>query len=468
VVQVFEFDQVDGQYYLAMELVRGRHLGLVVERAREAGLRLGLPRTLHLIGEAAKALAYVHRVGDGGRPLGLVHRDVSPHNLLLSFEGEVKLADFGIARAMSLAGLTEPGTLKGKIAYMAPEQAAGGPVDARADVFSLGVILWELCAGRRLFARDSEAAALAAVLSGPPPSPPSGWNEAVPPELDAIVLAALERDPARRTSSAEEIERALSALLLRMAQAPQDWDLRSFMHRLWPQGVTPAPAGQMEETQVRPPPGELPRPEAAAPAPETPSPEAADGTAATRTIARAGPAAGWRIGAAALAVAATFAIAGGVALRWRSRVPPRVDGDPLVAPHSPAPAGAPREPPSTPAPQADPGAAVPPGSGFAGPEPEPGAAEPDPEHSRSASDAGAPEPSREDGTRSPGVLYVNATPWARILVDGRPMGETPLTLSLSAGKHRVRAVHPSYGSSDTVIEIRAGRRVSWTPSLRRE
>src|SRR5512142_755992 len=205
VVQVFEFDQVDGQYYLAMELVRGRHLGLVAERAREAGVRMGLPRTVHVIAEAAKALAYVHRVGEGGRPLGLVHRDVSPHNLLLSFEGEVKLADFGIARAMSLAGLTEPGTLKGKIAYMAPEQAAGEPVDARADVFSLGVILWELCAGRRLFARDSEAATLTALLGTEPISPPSAWNEAVPPELDAAVLAAVERSRERRTASAEEL-----------------------------------------------------------------------------------------------------------------------------------------------------------------------------------------------------------------------------------------------------------------------
>ncbi|WP_059439523.1 serine/threonine-protein kinase, partial [Anaeromyxobacter sp. PSR-1] len=252
VVQVFEFDQVDGRYYIAMELVRGRHLGQVVERAREAGVRLGLARAVHACAEVARGLSYAHRLADGGRPLGLVHRDVSPHNVLVSFEGEVKLADFGIARAMSQGGLTDPGTVKGKLAYMAPEQARGAPLDARADVFALGVVLWELCAGRRLFARDSEAATLAAVLEGAPPPPPSAWNDEVPPELDALVLAALERDPANRTASAGELATALSRVLLRLAQAPEDWDLRALMHRLWPDGAA-APAGPgSQPTRVQP------------------------------------------------------------------------------------------------------------------------------------------------------------------------------------------------------------------------
>jgi serine/threonine-protein kinase len=116
VVQVLDFDQVDGRYYIAMELVRGHHLGRVVERARELGVRLGVPRAVHVGAEIARALAYAHRLADRGRPLELVHRDVSPHNVLVSFEGEVKLADFGIARAMGQAGLTAPGTLKGKLA----------------------------------------------------------------------------------------------------------------------------------------------------------------------------------------------------------------------------------------------------------------------------------------------------------------------------------------------------------------
>ncbi len=252
VVQVFEFDQVDGCHYIAMELVRGRHLGQVAERARELGLRLGLARAVHAGAEVAKGLAYAHRLADRGRPLGLVHRDVSPHNVLVSFEGEVKLADFGIARAMSQAGLTAPGTLKGKLAYMAPEQARGAAVDARADVFSLGVVLWELCAGRRLFARDAEAATLAALLDPAPPSPPSAWNEAVPPELDAVILGALEKDAARRTGSAQALATALASVLLRLARSPDDWDLRALMHRLWPDEAAAAPGPSLDATRVRP------------------------------------------------------------------------------------------------------------------------------------------------------------------------------------------------------------------------
>jgi tRNA A-37 threonylcarbamoyl transferase component Bud32 len=458
VVQVFEFDQVDGQYYLAMELVQGRHLGQVVERARELGLRLGLPRAVHVAAEAAKALAYVHRVSDGGRPLGLVHRDVSPHNLLVSFEGEVKLADFGIARAMSLAGLTEPGTLKGKTAYMAPEQAGGGPVDGRADVYSLGVVLWELCTGRRLFARETEAATLAAVLGGPPPSPPSAWNEAVPPELDAVVLGALEREPARRTASADELGAALLALLLRLAASPQDWDLRPFMQRLWPDGTEPRPAPLAEPTAVRAPAGEGAGPGAApVPAPAAPG----EGTAATRTLpplrrrrAR------WPAAALALLVAAGAGLA---ALRRPGSLPPASLPDRAAAP---APAPAPEQQPEPAAaasspPSAEP--AAPPAGAAAAP------AQGGVEDGSSAGPAGpgGEAASTEDGTQRPGSLYVNATPWARIAVNGKPVGETPLTLMLPPGRHRVRATHPSYGAREIVLEIRPGRRSSWVPNLQR-
>ena len=131
VVQVFDFDQVDGRYYIAMEFVHGHTLRRVVERCREAGLRFGLARSVHVGAEVAKALAYAHRPQQEGGAAGIVHRDVSPQNVLVSFEGEVKLTDFGIARALGASGLTDPGTVKGKLAYMAPEQARGERVDAR-------------------------------------------------------------------------------------------------------------------------------------------------------------------------------------------------------------------------------------------------------------------------------------------------------------------------------------------------
>ena len=251
VVQVFDFDQADGRHYLAMELVRGRTLREVLDRARARGLRLGLGRAVEVGLAVARALSYAHRLEEGGRPLGLVHRDVSPQNVLVSFEGEVKLADFGIARALG-AEETVPGTLKGKLAYMAPEQARGEPVDARADLFALGAVLWELCAGRRLFAREGDAATLGALLSGEPVSPPSSWNEAVPPELDALVLSALARDPALRTPTAEALATGLAQVRTRLAADGADLDLRGFMARLWPEGDAERPGASVEpEPQAR-------------------------------------------------------------------------------------------------------------------------------------------------------------------------------------------------------------------------
>jgi serine/threonine-protein kinase len=238
IVQVFDFDQVDGRYYIAMEFVRGRTLLEIMDACRERGLWLDLPQSLHVCVQVGNALSYAHRLTDGGRPLALVHRDVSPQNVLVSFEGEVKLADFGIAHAMGASGMTAPGIVKGKVAYMAPEQARAERVDPRADVFALGVVAWELCTGNDLFARDSDAASLAAVL-GPQPviAPPSNWNPKVSPELDRAVMAALERDRERRTGTAEDLATQLSEALLRVVKSSADTDLRKLMRRLWPEGA---------------------------------------------------------------------------------------------------------------------------------------------------------------------------------------------------------------------------------------
>ncbi|MGC3997212.1 MAG: serine/threonine-protein kinase [Anaeromyxobacter sp.] len=445
VVQVFELDQIDGRYSLAMELVQGRDLARVVERARSLGLRLGVARAVHLAAQVATALAYVHRLAEGGQPLGLVHRDVSPHNVLVSFEGEVKLADFGIARAMGGAGLTAPGTVKGKVAYMAPEQARGEPLDGRADVFALGVILWELCAGRRLFARETDAATLTALLDGPPPSPPSAWNESVPAELDEVVLGALERDPARRPTS-EALAGALGAALLRLAGSPADWDLRAFMHRLWPEGT--AGSGPREPTKVRPPP----------PAP-TPPPQ--EPTSATRTAAPIPRARRPRraLAAAAAALAACALLAG----LW-GRARPRAAVEAV--------------PPGASAQAAPPAAATPPVA------PPPTHAAPEDAPARSGEIAAALAAGAEQvspDARAPGVppipaaagaaaartgeLHVIATPWAVVSVGGRVIGETPVTLALPPGRHRVRATHPSYGTREALVEIAAGARTTWNAPL---
>jgi len=474
VVQVFEFDQVDGRYYIAMELVRGRHLGCVVERTREAGVRFGVARAVQIGADVARALAYAHRLSDGGRALGLVHRDVSPHNVLVSFEGEVKLADFGIARAMDGAGLTDPGTVKGKVAYMPPEQARGASVDARADVFSLGVVLWELCAGRRLFARDSDAATVAAVLSDEPISPPSAWNDEVPPELDATILGALERDRDRRIASAQDLATALATVVMRIARSPEDVDLRVFMHRLFGAEVAALQAAPPEPTRVRA------IPMAGEPAADA-SAEAYE--AATRTAlvtGRRGRKQRWAIVGVVVAGAAVAAIA--IASRRPHAGLPTTtttsptatateETDARAAVHpEPFDSGAAERPLrsgqaeskgplATATASASPTAIVPPSP----PAPAGGEGRGEGAHVPPSARplASAPElgalavPAASSGE---GLLSVNATPWGLLRVDGHAVGDTPQEIRLPAGRHRVRLERKGQHPVDVVVTVKAGVR----------
>ncbi|HEY7726537.1 MAG TPA: protein kinase, partial [Anaeromyxobacteraceae bacterium] len=341
-------------------------------------------------------------------------------------------ADFGIARALGAVEATAPGTVKGKLGYMAPEQARGEPVDGRADLFALGVVLWELCAGRRLFARDGDAATLAALLGGDPVAPPSRWNEEVPPDLDAVLLRALERDPAHRLSSAAELEGALGAVRLRIARGPDDLDLRSLMWRLWPEG--PEPSREHEPTRVM---------------------AGADDADAVET--ETAPSAVGRVPWAAAAAAAVLLAAGlgvWVARRSSTSMAPPTSTPAQAA--SPAP-GLPVHPErsgvaGTPAGQEPPLPRTPPAG--------PAAA---PSRPRSGPIGSLALPARESGE---GIVAVNVSPWATLSVDGELLGDTPREVRLPAGAHRLRAVHPRFGSAEILFEVRAGERRAWRPRLR--
>ena len=439
IVQVFDFDEVEGRYYIAMEYVHGRTLRQVWDACREAGLRFGLARAVHVGAEVAKALSHAHRFGEAEG--GIVHRDVSPQNILVSFAGEVKLTDFGIARAMGMGELTEPGTVKGKLAYIAPEQARGEAVDGRADVFSLGVVLWEICAGRRLFARESDAATLEALLSTAPVSRPSEWNEEVPPDLDAAILAALERDPARRTASAQDLAGSLGRAVLELARSPEDIDVRLLMRRLWPDGEVRRPA---EPTVVRP-------------GGASPADAATEPSTRTAPQDRRAPPRGRR--------AAVLLGAGLVALALVTTLGLRALRSASAAPRATTPAAAPDPARSAPPPLPPPAAATAPGDEARRP---PGAP-------AVASTADPPSPGIQvlaerhqlGSLRLPppssgeGILSVNAAPWGRVHLGGRLVGETPLEMRLPAGHYRVRVTHPRLGSVERDLEVRAGRRARW-------
>ena len=232
IVQVYDFGHVSGSYFLAMEYLAGKDLSSLMRflRAAKASVPPGL--AAFIAREAAVGLHYAHTLrGSSGQPLGIVHRDVTPSNIMLLFGGGVKLLDFGIAKAATAASAAgENEGIKGKFGYLAPEQARGADVDGRADVFALGVTLWEMLAGRRLFAGKDELETLRNVLQKPVP-PPSAFRREIPPELDRIVLRALERTIERRYATAEEMARDCDAVL--RDERADGQTLRGFLNDLF-------------------------------------------------------------------------------------------------------------------------------------------------------------------------------------------------------------------------------------------
>jgi len=234
IVQTFEVSEQDGEPFIAMEYLDGQSLGRVASAAARANVPLPTEMVLTIIADVLSALEYAHELRDfDGTPFGIVHRDVSPQNIFWTYEGEIKLVDFGVAKSTHAANETEVGVVKGKVAYMAPEQARGESIDARADVFAVGIVLWELLSGRRLMRGDSAAASLHRVLFEPIPSLAS-----VRPDLDReivrIATRALERDRDARYPSAAEMRADITRLLERM-RAPRRDDLARFVQRLFAQ-----------------------------------------------------------------------------------------------------------------------------------------------------------------------------------------------------------------------------------------
>ena len=210
IVHIFELGAVDGEYFISMEYIRGHDLS---ETMRAIWKTMGPPRpelVAYIGREACRGLNYAHGLTDEhGRLLGMIHRDVSPSNVMLSYEGAVKLLDFGIAKALGDAPeTTKSGTMKGKYAYMAPEQTEGENIDHRSDIFACGIVLHEVLTGRRLFKGNNDVQTIERVRRCEVP-PPSLQNPAVPPELDAIILKALARNPDDRWADAADMANAL-------------------------------------------------------------------------------------------------------------------------------------------------------------------------------------------------------------------------------------------------------------------
>jgi serine/threonine-protein kinase len=213
VVQTLDVVEASGEVLLVMEYVHGEALNRLLQATVRSGEAVPIPIAAAILAAVLHGLAAAHATCDAnGQPLGLVHRDVSPQNILVGVDGTARLLDFGIARALGQRHVTPEGEVRGKIGYMAPEQLSGEPLTARADLYACSVVLWELLTGRRLFLGESEAVTLARVLSYTAP-PPSEFRPEIPVALNRVVLRGLARNPALRYDSATAMAAALEGAL---------------------------------------------------------------------------------------------------------------------------------------------------------------------------------------------------------------------------------------------------------------
>ncbi len=467
VVQVFDFGEVAGRYFIAMEYLEGESLSQFVRLARTTPLSQRV--VLQVMAAAADGLQHAHAFSDGGRPLNIVHRDISPSNIMVTFQGGVKVLDFGIARASDRQqDATETGIVKGKVPYCSPEQLRGDDLDARSDIFALGVVLHELLVGQWLFRREKQLDSVMAVLHADIPKP-SALRPDLDPRLDAVVLKALERDVTKRYQSASELRRDLEAL---MDGPPVRLD--EVMARLF----GPAPSGRRAELATPGPELELSAASAvdvdlgtmAVGPPKPPPPEPPPATLPSRPLPPPSllPKLVMGVGAVALVVLGgvvvklTRAPSGGevpqgvVSLRI-------VDAGPAVVVEVPVvDAGLPLAVVEAPVVQAGVPLAVVEAPVDAGLAVKVVRVVVPPVVVKRPTVVARPAP-------APGTLDVSCAPWCRIFIDGKDVGQvSPLVgYSLPAGKHKLRVEHtPSGHSADKELVIVAGKAAKETLNLR--
>ena len=245
VAQVYDIGKLGDSYFLTMEYVHGETVRAMLQRASALKKPIPLGCVLTIAAGAAAGLHHAHeRIGIDRRPLGIVHRDVSPSNLMVGYEGHVKLVDFGVAKAADRLQETRSGTVKGKISYMSPEQCRGQSLDRRSDLFSLGIVLWEMLTTERLFRRTSDFEAMAAIV-GEAPVRPSSKRAEIPTELDDTVMRLLAKDPADRFQTGEDLLATLEEIAGRSGSVMSAGSLARAMKDLF--GPRPEPWVEFDE-----------------------------------------------------------------------------------------------------------------------------------------------------------------------------------------------------------------------------
>ena len=235
IIRVYDFGQVEESYYLAMEYIFGQNLGAILKKSVTSKIHIPIPIASYLILECCRGLDYAHSLTDSfGNNIGVIHRDISPPNILVSYNGEPKILDFGIAKAVSVAQarVTRSGVLKGKFSYMSPEQARGEDLNPQSDVFSLGIVFWELLSSQSLFYSKDELETLERVRKANVKAP-SKIRKSVPRELDKIVLRALDPKLKKRFSSCREFAEAISQFMDKNYPHTDQRDVAKFMRLLF-------------------------------------------------------------------------------------------------------------------------------------------------------------------------------------------------------------------------------------------
>jgi serine/threonine-protein kinase len=443
IVQVFDLGRAGDELLLVMEYVRGSDLGQLLGRLSERAQPTPAAIAVYLAMEALKGLVYAHERRELDGRTGVIHCDLSPSNLLVSWAGEVKIGDFGVAQALDVARRRRTSTsVMGKVRYLAPEQLTGDPLDPRTDLYSLAVVLHETLTARRPFdVGDVDAIAAAVIAGGHPPV--SQFRSDVPVALDELIARAMQKTPRERPASARE-------MLAELARIAQKLD-----------AVTPPDVGAWAHSTVEEP--VIDRPRRA-----TRSMPARDPTVSSRatmtfvvrqsvdgmTVLDREAGAGKRRRGAAVA-----GLVLGAALFVGAVVARRLDRTIALAPATAAPPAATSALPPTASPAPPTASAAPPTASPAPPtaSPAPPTASPAPPTEHAAAPTARPARVHHSAV-APGFVNVYSDPWANVTVDGHPLGVTPLAhVRLAPGVHRLRLVNPKARPVERTVRIESGK-----------
>jgi serine/threonine protein kinase len=248
IAQVYDIGMLGDSYFFTMEYVHGETVQSLMRRAFELHRPVPLACVLTIIASAAAGLHHAHdRLANDGRPLGIVHRDISPSNVMVSYEGNIKIVDFGVAKAAGRLVETKSGMVKGKIGYLSPEQCRGAPVDRRSDLFSLGVVAWEMLTGARLYRRPNDFENMTAIVEEPAPVPSSRRGD-IPPEIDEVVLRLLAKSATDRFQTASEVVEAIEHTAMRAGMILSTSAVARLIRELF--GVRPEPWLELDSSTL--------------------------------------------------------------------------------------------------------------------------------------------------------------------------------------------------------------------------